>query len=43
MCEWFGSEWIDIKRKVYEEINMKPNSFEGEIKTIIDTVEEVSY
>lgn len=42
MCEWFGDEWVDIKRKVYEQINMKPTPFEGEIKSIIDTVEEVS-
>ncbi|GBB97123.1 hypothetical protein RclHR1_02920008 [Rhizophagus clarus] len=38
---WFGNEWNDIKEKVYSQVNMIPNSFEGEIKTIIDTVEEM--
>ncbi|CAG8624274.1 12737_t:CDS:2 [Ambispora gerdemannii] len=42
MCTWFGQEWTDIKRKVYEIVNMEPNVFEGEITNVIDTVEEES-
>ncbi|RIB21848.1 hypothetical protein C2G38_2034058 [Gigaspora rosea] len=40
MFTWFGQEWVDIKRKVYEIVNMEPTIFEGEIKSIIDTIEE---
>ena len=42
MCTWFGQEWTDIKRKVYEIVNMEPNVFDGEITNVIDTVEEES-
>ncbi|CAG8625390.1 3081_t:CDS:10 [Cetraspora pellucida] len=38
MFTWFGQEWVDIKRKVYEIVNMEPPIFEGEIKNIIDTM-----
>ncbi|CAG8828956.1 11388_t:CDS:2, partial [Gigaspora rosea] len=31
---------VDIKRKVYEIVNMEPSIFEGEIKSIIGTIEE---
>ncbi|CAI2182899.1 7502_t:CDS:10 [Funneliformis geosporum] len=40
MYNWFGSEWDDIQEKVYNKVNMTPNFFEGETKTIVDTVEE---
>ncbi|CAG8798088.1 44046_t:CDS:2 [Gigaspora margarita] len=40
------SEWklktVNIKRKVYEIVNMEPPIFEGEIKSIIDTIEIVT-
>ena len=42
MFSWFRDEWSSLKKKVYDTVNMIPNSFDGEIKTIIDTVEEVS-
>ncbi|CAG8496326.1 859_t:CDS:10 [Paraglomus occultum] len=41
MFSWFGDEWSSLKKKVYDTVNMIPNSFDGEIKTIIDTVEEM--
>ncbi|CAG8728163.1 15536_t:CDS:10, partial [Funneliformis caledonium] len=41
MYNWFGNEWNDIKEKVYSQVNMTPNFFEGETKTIVDTVEEM--
>ncbi|CAG8529304.1 14247_t:CDS:2, partial [Dentiscutata heterogama] len=40
MFIWFGQDWVDIKRKVYKIVNMKLLVFEGEIKNIIDTIEE---
>ncbi|CAG8807871.1 35871_t:CDS:2, partial [Gigaspora margarita] len=42
MYTWFCQEWTDIKRKVYGIVNMEPKFFEGEIKNVIDTVEEES-
>ena len=42
MSSWFGTEWEDIKKKVYEIIDMKPKSFEGEVKEVINYVEQES-
>ncbi|RIB08713.1 hypothetical protein C2G38_328071 [Gigaspora rosea] len=41
MYTWFGDDWYDIKKKVYETIDMVPKPFEDNVKTIIDTVEEM--
>ncbi|CAG8512510.1 7788_t:CDS:10 [Paraglomus brasilianum] len=41
MFSWFGDEWSRLKKNVYDKVNMIPNTFDGEIKTIIDTVEEM--
>ncbi|CAG8490956.1 1950_t:CDS:10 [Paraglomus occultum] len=41
MYSWFGDEWSSLKEKVYNTVNMIPNSFDGEIKPIIDTVEKM--
>ncbi|CAG8480152.1 4761_t:CDS:10 [Paraglomus brasilianum] len=41
MYKWFGQDWVDIKEKVYGMINMTPLCFEGDVKSIIDTVEDM--
>ncbi|RIB04528.1 hypothetical protein C2G38_673991 [Gigaspora rosea] len=41
MYTWFEDDWHDIKKKVYETIDMVPKPFEDNVKTIIDTVEEM--
>ncbi|CAG8825969.1 23966_t:CDS:2, partial [Racocetra persica] len=40
MCSWFEKDWANIKKKVYEIIDMKPKAFEGEVENVIGTIEE---
>ncbi|CAG8697655.1 10384_t:CDS:2, partial [Funneliformis mosseae] len=40
MYTWFEKDWADIKRKVYKIVDMKPKGFEGEVKNVIDIIEE---
>ena len=42
MYSWFKDDWIDIKSKVYEIVDMNPKHFEGEISDIINNVEKES-
>ncbi|CAG8709267.1 10684_t:CDS:10 [Cetraspora pellucida] len=34
MCSWFEKDWANIKKKVYEIIDMKPKAFEGEVENM---------
>jgi hypothetical protein len=42
MCSWFEKDWANIKKKVYEIVDMKPKGFEGEVENVINTIEEES-
>ncbi|CAG8679256.1 11675_t:CDS:2, partial [Funneliformis caledonium] len=41
MYTWFEKDWAVIKRKVYKIVDMKPKGFEGEVKNVIDIIEEM--
>ncbi|CAG8694716.1 14199_t:CDS:2, partial [Gigaspora rosea] len=43
MYTWFKDDWYDIKKKVYETIDMEPKSYEDNAKVMIDTVEEIRF
>ncbi|CAI2192860.1 16072_t:CDS:2, partial [Funneliformis geosporum] len=40
MCSWFEKDWANIKKKVYEIVDMEPKGFEGEVENVINTIEE---
>ncbi|CAI2193432.1 10576_t:CDS:2 [Funneliformis geosporum] len=42
MCSWFEKDWANIKKKVYEIVDMEPKGFEGEVENVINTIEEES-
>ena len=42
MYSWFEKDWANIKKKVYEIVDMKPKGVEGEVENVINTIEEES-
>ncbi|POG59093.1 hypothetical protein GLOIN_2v1488103 [Rhizophagus irregularis DAOM 181602=DAOM 197198] len=45
MCKWFENKWIDIKRKIYEQINIKPTPkiYDDEFKVVCEMIETTNY
>ncbi|CAG8726649.1 16578_t:CDS:2, partial [Cetraspora pellucida] len=42
MCSWFEKDWANIKKKVYEIIDMKPKAFEEEVENCQE-MSEIEY